>query len=84
MIPALVRRAMPCNGSPYPPMLRPALPVQVVLVWIILNKSAGGLYECLDVGVGYMQIMSTVGPNSQIPEHREAFASSHLSLSLTV
>ena len=62
-------------------MLRPALPVQVVLVWIILNKSAGGLYECLDVGVGYMQIMSTVGPNSQIPEQGGFCLKSSLSIS---
>ena len=32
----------------------------VMLVWIILNKSAGGAYECLDVGLSYIQIMSTV------------------------
>ena len=26
--------------------------IAVVAVWVILNKSAGGTYECLDVGVG--------------------------------
>jgi hypothetical protein len=34
--------------------------IGVIIVWVILNKSAGGLYECLDVGLGYAQIMSTV------------------------
>jgi hypothetical protein len=34
--------------------------IGVMLVWIILNKSAGGLYECLDVGLGYAQLMATV------------------------
>jgi hypothetical protein len=48
-------------GSPLPdatsaPGLRAAAQVfgiiAVVAVWVILNKSAGGTYECLDVGVG--------------------------------
>jgi hypothetical protein len=31
-----------------------------MIVWVVLNKSAGGLYECLDVGLGYAQILSTI------------------------
>ena len=29
-------------------------------MWVVLSKSAGGLYECLDVGLGYAQILSTI------------------------
>ena len=28
----------------------------VMIVWIVLNKSAGGLFECLDVGLSFMQV----------------------------
>ena len=30
--------------------------IAVVLVWTILNKSAGGLFESLDVGIAYIQM----------------------------
>ena len=39
--------------------------IGVIIVWVILNKSAGGLYECLDVGLGYAQ----VGPPLSQPHH---------------
>jgi hypothetical protein len=28
----------------------------VMTVWVVLNKSAGGLFECLDVGLSFMQV----------------------------
>ena len=34
--------------------------IAVIIVWSILNSSASGLYECLDVGLSYIQIMSTI------------------------
>jgi hypothetical protein len=34
--------------------------IGVVLLWIVLNKSASGSYECLDVGISYIQILSAV------------------------
>jgi hypothetical protein len=40
--------------------------IGVIILWVILNKSAGGLYECLDVGLGYAQ----VGPHRSHP-HRD-------------
>jgi len=38
----------------------------VMFVWVVLNKSAGGLFECLDVGISFMQIMSTVFTFSEL------------------
>jgi hypothetical protein len=32
----------------------------VMVVWVVLNKSAGGLFECLDVGLSFMQLLSTI------------------------
>jgi len=47
----------------------------VILVWIILNKSAGGIFECLDVGVSYMQIMSTIFTfNTQYGDHSSPYS----------
>jgi len=49
--------------------------IGVVIVWLVLNKSAGGLYECLDVGLGYAQIMSTVFTfDDQFTRHSQAYA----------
>ncbi len=39
--------------------------IGVIILWVILNKSAGGLYECLDVGLGSAQ----VGPHRSHPHH---------------
>jgi len=34
--------------------------IAVLIVWIVINKSASGEFECLDVGLSYIQIMSAI------------------------